>query len=75
MALQGQVAPVTGATGIVGEGIAHAFLEEGATVVAPIRSAGKEAAPRWWLPSAVLARRRRCGRRWAPRLQSAWTPR
>lgn len=43
MALEGKVAIVTGATGIVGEGIARAFLEAGAVVVAPIRSAGKEA--------------------------------
>lgn len=46
MELQGQVALVTGATGIVGEGIARAFLEAGATLVAPIRSAAKEAALR-----------------------------
>ncbi|KAL4447498.1 hypothetical protein ABPG75_004717 [Micractinium tetrahymenae] len=43
MALQGKVAIVTGATGIVGEGIARAFLQAGATVVAPVRDAGKEA--------------------------------
>ena len=43
MALEGRVAVVTGATGIVGEGIAREFLAAGASVVAPIRAAGKEA--------------------------------
>lgn len=43
MALEGRVCVVTGATGIVGEAIARAFLDAGATVVAPVRSAGKEA--------------------------------
>jgi uncharacterized membrane protein (UPF0136 family) len=37
MALEGKVAIVTGATGIVGEGIARAFLESGATLVCPVR--------------------------------------
>lgn len=37
MALQDKVAIVTGATGIVGEGIARAFLDAGATLICPIR--------------------------------------
>ena len=37
MALQGKVALVTGATGIVGEGIARVFLEAGARVICPVR--------------------------------------
>ena len=46
MALQGKVCLVTGATGIVGEGIAKAFSEAGAQVIAPVRTPSKEAALR-----------------------------
>lgn len=40
----------------MGEGIARAFLQAGATVVAPIRSAGKEAALREALGSPPAER-------------------
>lgn len=56
MALQDKVAIVTGATGIVGEGIARAFLDAGATLICPIRSAGKEAGLRAALGSPDTAR-------------------
>lgn len=56
MALEGRVALITGATGIVGEGIARAFLEAGATVVAPVRAAGKDSALRTALGSPPAGR-------------------
>jgi NAD(P)-dependent dehydrogenase (short-subunit alcohol dehydrogenase family) len=38
MSLAGKVVVVAGSSGIVGSGIARAFLEKGATLVTPVRS-------------------------------------
>jgi NAD(P)-dependent dehydrogenase (short-subunit alcohol dehydrogenase family) len=38
MSLKGKTAVITGASGIVGSGIVHHFLVEGAKVIAPVRS-------------------------------------
>lgn len=38
MALSGKVVVIAGTSGIVGSGIAHAFIEQGAVLVAPVRN-------------------------------------
>ncbi|KAL4549971.1 hypothetical protein Ndes2526B_g04950 [Nannochloris sp. 'desiccata'] len=38
MSLKGKTAVITGGSGIVGSGIVHQFLKEGAKVIAPVRT-------------------------------------